>query len=71
MKKFGNFIIGAMLGGILGASIAMLIAPSSGKNLRELAQGTIQKFFSEIELAATEKRKELEDELTRLRSPEA
>jgi len=71
MKKFGNFIFGAMLGGIMGASIAMLIAPSSGKNLRELAQRTIQKFFSEIELAASEKRKELEDELTRLRLPEA
>ncbi len=71
MKKIGNFILGAMLGGMIGASVAMLLAPSSGKNLREQAQGTIQKFFSEIEIAASEKRKELEEELTRLRSPEA
>lgn len=70
MRKFGNFMFGIILGGIVGSSIALLFAPESG----EKARGEIKAYFSnlkdEVSRAADEKRVELEMELQRLRTGE-
>jgi gas vesicle protein len=38
MQRVLNFLSGAMLGGVVGAAIAILLAPTSGVELREQMQ---------------------------------
>jgi len=68
MRKFGNFVLGAFLGGLIGSSLALLFAPESGDKLR----GEIELYFKnlqdEVQRAADEKRVELEEQLRQLRS---
>lgn len=70
MRKFSNFIVGALLGGLIGSSLALLFAPESGEKIR----GEIEHYFKnlefEIKRAADEKRVELEAQLEKLRSGE-
>jgi len=70
MRKFSNFVLGAFLGGLLGSSLALLFAPTSGEKIR----GEIENYFSnlqfEVSRAAEEKRAELEAQLDKLRSGE-
>ncbi len=57
MKRFFSFILGAMIGAIAGATVALLVTPYSGEELRAQA--------SEAALA---KRAQLEARLRDLRS---
>lgn len=68
MKKFGNFVLGAFLGGLVGSSLALLFTPYKGESAR---QGIIDYFTNiknEINRAAEEKRAEMISELEALRS---
>lgn len=69
MRKFLTFVFGAVAGGLLGAALAMLLAPASGKQVRSQITDYTQQVRQEILLAAQQKRDELEDELNRLRAP--
>ncbi|NMC53985.1 MAG: YtxH domain-containing protein [Chloroflexi bacterium] len=71
MKKIENFIFGAMLGGLIGAGLAILLAPASGKSLRDEVKGYIDNTVSEVRNAGIQRRQELEIELTRLREPKS
>lgn len=71
MKKIENFIFGAMLGGLVGAGLAILLAPASGKSLRDEVKGYIDNTVSEVRNAGIQRRQELEIELTRLREPKS
>jgi len=68
MKKFGKFLFGAMLGGLIGSGLVLLLAPASGKQ----TQQEIVKYFDhlkdEVQRAADEKRDELEAQLHALQS---
>ena len=68
MRKFGNFVLGAMLGGLIGGTLAILFAPASGEKAREEIQAYFTNLKEELNRAADEKRAELEMELHRLRS---
>jgi gas vesicle protein len=67
MKKFANFMAGAILGGLVGATVAMLLAPSEGKALQDKMKNTFIELKDEVESAAQERRKELEDQLSVMR----
>ena len=71
MRKFGNLLLGALLGGFVGSSLALLFAPVSGEKLR----GEITQYFEnlqdEVTRAGEEKRAELEAQLNKFRSGEA
>lgn len=67
MKRFGNFVLGAILGGLVGSAIALLLAPAKGETTRQRIHEEINSIGDEVRLAATEKRAELEAELARLR----
>lgn len=69
MKKAVNFVFGAVLGGIIGATAALLYAPSSGKSLRSDIQHRAQNIQIEIKEAAQQKRQELEKQLSDYSSP--
>ena len=70
MRKFGNFMFGAMLGGIVGSALALLFAPAAGEKARDEIKAYFTNLKEELNRAADEKRAELEMELSRLRSGE-
>jgi gas vesicle protein len=67
--KFARFLEGFVLGGILGAGLALLLAPSSGEQFRSELQGEVERMRHEVEKAAGERRAELERQLAALRAP--
>lgn len=69
MKKFFNFTLGAILGGIVGSMTALLLAPSSGEELLNELESKAKNIQIEIKEAAAKKRMELERELDELKKP--
>ena len=70
MKRFMAFMVGAIMGGLVGATLALLLAPSSGSELRTQLQERAERVREEILAAATERRAELEEQLAALRAPQ-
>jgi gas vesicle protein len=70
MKRTINFFLGAMIGGLIGATVAVLIAPYSGSELRAEMMTRAEKIRTEVAQAATERRRELERQLATLRAPQ-
>ena len=69
MRKFIAFLAGAALGGLVGATLAVLMAPYSGEELRSKAQDRFVEIRSQVTEAAASRRAELEQQLQALRSP--
>jgi gas vesicle protein len=69
MKKLLGFLSGAVMGGLVGATLALLLAPSSGDELRGQLHDRYGAFQSEIKQAMDAKRIELEGKLEDLRKP--
>lgn len=70
MKKFLSFMAGAMIGGIVGATFALLFAPTEGKALQDKMKNTFIELKDEVSQAASNKRIELNEQLTTLRKGE-
>lgn len=66
MRKAMAFTFGAIIGGVLGAVTALLLAPYSGDELRTAIQKQVDSLQMEIKEAAQQKRAELEDQLEEL-----
>jgi gas vesicle protein len=64
-----RFFEGFMLGGLVGAAVAMLFAPASGAELRGRMQGEADRVRAEVNQAAATRRMELEQQLAALRTP--
>jgi gas vesicle protein len=71
MRRAFSFFIGTLLGGIIGAAMALLFAPSSGMDLRVQINDRIQGLAADIRHAANTKRIELQERLETLRAPRA
>ncbi len=71
MRKTLGFIIGAIVGGLVGATLALLFAPGSGNELRSQIRDRAQTFGTEVRQAAATKRIELQERLETLRAPRA
>lgn len=69
MQRLGSFLLGAVLGGMIGASVAILMAPSSGEELRAGMKERVYEIRSEVADAAAQRRAELESRLAALRAP--
>jgi gas vesicle protein len=69
MQRLGSFLLGAILGGLIGASVAILMAPSSGEELRIGMKERVYEIRSEVADAAAQRRAELESRLASLRAP--
>ncbi len=67
MRRLASFFLGVLFGGLLGAILALIFAPSSGKQLQEQLSVTVDRVSDEVRMAAMQRRKELEEELNRLR----
>lgn len=70
MRKFGNLMFGAILGGLVGSALALLFAPASGEKTRGEIEAYFNNLQEEVGRAADEKRVELEAQLRKLRSGE-
>jgi gas vesicle protein len=69
MNRATNFLLGAVIGGFIGATIAILVAPSSGEDLRNEIKMRSNQVRTEVAQAAAERRAELENQLASLRAP--
>ena len=52
-----GFLIGVTVGGLVGSTIALLMAPDSGELLRSRLRERGQNFFYEVRQAADEQRR--------------
>ncbi|MCY2924768.1 MAG: YtxH domain-containing protein [Planctomycetota bacterium] len=71
MRRAFSFFIGTLIGGIIGAAVALLFTPSAGKDLRVQITDRAQGLAADIRHAANTKRIELQERLETLRAPRA
>ena len=69
MKRITSFMVGAMMGVLVGGTLALLLAPYSGNELRDQVQDRAERLREEIRRAAADRRDELEAQLAALRAP--
>ena len=69
MKSVANFLEGFLLGGLLGATLVLLFTPASGEELRGQLQSEVERVRSEVSKAASDRRSELEQQLSALQEP--
>lgn len=67
MKKFLSFFAGTIMGALVGATLALLLAPFSGETLRGQIRGRIAALQDELVQAANERKIELETQLETMR----
>jgi gas vesicle protein len=71
MRRVFSFLIGASIGGMVAAVLALLFAPASGQELRAQVNDRIKAFSTDIRQAASTKRIELQERLEVLRAPKS
>jgi gas vesicle protein len=69
MNRMFGFLIGVTVGGLVGSTIALLMAPDSGELLRSRLRERGQNFFYEVRQAADERKIELRQRLEDMRLP--
>lgn len=69
MRKMMSFLSGAVMGALVGATIALLMAPSSGDDLQGELRQRFSQFKDELTQAASARRVELETKLAEMRKP--
>ncbi|MFN7036135.1 MAG: YtxH domain-containing protein [Bellilinea sp.] len=67
MRRLASFLAGLLIGGLVGGTLALLFAPASGRQLQQQISETLDRLSGEVRTAAEQRRKELEEELNRLR----
>jgi gas vesicle protein len=65
-----GFLIGIVVGGLVGSTIALLLAPESGNELRAELRSRGDTFFSDVRQAADERKIELRQKLDEMRTPQ-
>ena len=69
MRRMFGFLIGIVVGGLVGSTIALLLAPESGDELRSELRARGENFFSDGRQAADERKIELRQRLDAMRAP--
>lgn len=67
MNKALNLVFGAILGGLVGSAIGLLLAPMSGDELRMEINEYTRQVKEDVEKATNNRRAQLEIELANLR----
>ena len=69
MRKFFSFLTGVVMGALVGATVALLLAPFSGEELRGQLRQRLATLKDELSEAASSRRIELEKQLSKMRQP--
>lgn len=69
MRKLASFLTGVIVGGLVGATFALLFAPSTGGEMQGRIRLAATELQNEIRAAAQSKREELQKQLANLRKP--
>ena len=69
MRRVFSFLTGILVGGLVGATIGILLAPVSGEEVRGQIQERSRRLREDIKAVAEARRAELERELEALRAP--
>ena len=69
MRRMFGFLIGIVVGGLVGSTIALLLAPETGEELRGQLRSRGENFFSDVRQAADERKIELRQKLEDMRAP--
>jgi gas vesicle protein len=67
MSKFISFLAGLIVGGLIGAAAAILLAPKPGKELQADIKHEVETVLEEGRRAAETRRTELEKQLAQMR----
>ena len=67
MRSYLGFVHGTIWGGVIGAAVGILLAPMSGKQLRQAIKDHASYAIEEGQRAAEAKRLELEQEFAEMR----
>ena len=68
MRRFMTFVTGVVFGAVVGAVTALLLAPTSGEELRSKARERFDDLSDEVREAYAARVAQLEAELEKLRS---
>ena len=71
MRRLTMLLAGSLCGALVGAVAALLLAPSSGMELRERVTERARRIQDEVKEAYETRRAQLEAELATLRSPQS
>lgn len=69
MQRFVSLLAGFLTGAVVGATLAILFAPTSGEELQGQIRGRYYTVRDEVSEAAALRRAELEEQLAALRAP--
>ncbi len=70
MNRIISFLSGAVMGALVGSTLALLLTPASGEELRTKMAEKAQKIQDEVKEATQTRRIELEEQLASLRKPQ-
>jgi gas vesicle protein len=70
MNRVISFLSGAVLGALVGVTLALLLTPESGEDLRLKMQEQALKIQGEVKAATEARRTELVEQLAALRKPQ-
>lgn len=70
MRHTKSLLSGLLTGGLVGAALAILMAPASGEELRQRMRSQAERIQADVSQAAANRRAELERQLEELRSPQ-
>lgn len=68
MRRMFGFLIGIFTGSLVGAALALLLAPESGEQFRKEIRSRSGNFTGEIKSAASARRAQLEAQLASMRA---
>ncbi len=69
MNRYLSFLVGVLIGGMVGTTFAMLFAPASGDELRGQIRQRAITLQEDVKTAASARRAELEQQLAALKAP--
>ena len=69
MRRMFGFLIGVFVGALVGSTVALLLTPESGDELRAELRQRGEGFVGQIRSAADERRIEVRSRLEALRAP--